>query len=272
MDKKELLIYGGLFAVGVGTGYGIAYFTVKKKYAAFAAEEIESVRAAYSKAALPKPDITELRRSNYVAPDEVVVTPGVIITTEGYASDNDETDADAFRRAHGRVPTTYELVQMGNGVEPSEAIQDRNNDPDETGIVEGNIFDTPQPDPEELGLSLDDPDMPQRSPDRPYPISAAEWFQNETDYDQITLVYWADDDVLADDNNGMITDIDRVVGATNLHRFGYMSEDPDIVYVRNERLKADYEITKDERNYGEVVHGVVMDQSDVPRRMRSNDD
>lgn len=274
MNKKELLIYAGLFAVGAGTGYGVAYFTVKKKYAAYAAEEIESVRAAYAKAPLPKPDLKDLAaKQTTVVEADVVVTPGVIITREGYSSENDETDADAFRRAHGRVPTTYELIQMGNGVEPSDAIQDRNDGPDEAGIVEGNIFDTPQPDPEELGLSLDDLDMPPRDPDRPYPISAAEWFQNETNYDQITLVYWADDDVLVDDNNGIIRDTDRVVGNVNLqNRFGFLSDDPDIVYVRNERLKADYEITKDERNFGEVVHGVPVEQSDVPRRMRSNDE
>jgi hypothetical protein len=277
MNKKDLLIYAGLFAVGAGTGYGVAYFTVKKKYAAYAAEEIESVREAYAKAPLPKPSLEELaaRRGvtvvqNQQAPE---VTPGVIITTEGYASENDETDADAFRRIHGRVPTTQELIQMGEGIEPGEAIQDRNDNPDDGGIVEGNIFDTPQPDPEELGLSLDDPEMPPRDPERPYVISVEEWFQNETNYSQITLVYWADDDVLADDNNGIITDIDRVVGSTNLHnRFGYLSKDPDIVYVRNEKLKADYEVTKDDRNYGEIVHGISPDTSDVPRRMRSNDE
>ena len=272
MEKKQMLILGGTFVVGVGLGYGAAYLSLKKKFQKISEDEIESVRKAYAKSALPKPDLDKVR-STFVPVEETDAES--IIGAEGYSSDLEETDADAFRRAHGRVPSTEELILMGNGVEPSEAIRDRSDDP-ESGLVEGNVFDNAEelePDPEDLGDEVFD--RPVRTPDRPYVISAEEWYQNETNNDQITLVYWADDDVLSDDDQRMITDIESVVGATNLHRFGFMSDSPDVVYVRNERLKADYEITKDERNYSEVVHGIppeAVNNSGVPRRMRSNDE
>lgn len=279
MDKRQLLIHGGVLVVGAGTGFGAGYLVFKKKFERISEEEIASVREAYAKSATPKPPLRDIVTS---VSDQVletrVVNPegtGQIISEQGYSSDQDETDAELFRRAHGRVPTTYELIQMGAGTPPEEAVRNLS-DHDDVGVREGNIFDNPDVvdiDPETIGEGI--PEIPPRSPDRPYVIKAEEWYHNETDYDQITLTYWADDDVLADDTKRMITDVEAVVGATNLHRFGFLSDNADIVYVRNDRLKADYEITKDERNYAEIVHGVDPDEintSGVPRRMRSNDE
>jgi hypothetical protein len=276
MDNKQLLINGGVLVVGAGVGFGAGYLVFKKKFEKISEQEIESVRQAYAKNAQPKPDLEKLRRTNYVPPvtSEEAQEQAHILAT--YDSETPETDADAFRRAHGRVPTTSELISMGNGTPVEEAVIRNPNDTDDNNIVESNVFDNPEllePDPEDIGEGEDE--IPPRSAERPYVIEAAEWYTNQTNYDQISLTYWADDDVLADVNKRMITDIEGVVGATNLHRFGFQSNDPDIVYVRNDRLKADYEITKDERNYAEIVHGVDPDAervSSAPRRMRSNDE
>lgn len=273
MENKKLLVNAGVFVAGAGIGFGVGYLVFKKKYQAIAESEIESVREAYAKNAKPKPDLTEIRSTYVIDREGSVLEQDEVIANEGYFSVAEETDADAFLRAHGRVPTTYELIQMGNGIEPSEAKRDLA-DGDDVNIPEGNIFEGyVEPDPQELAENADEVTVV-RTPDRPYVISSKEWYTNDTDYDQITLTYWADDDVLADDTNRMINEVDEVVGATNLHRFGFLSEDPDIVYVRNERLKADYEITKDERNYSEIVHGIPVDadKSGVPRRMRSNEE
>lgn len=278
MEKKQLIVIAGVGVISAAAGFGGGYILAKKKYAAIAEEEIESVRYAYAKNAEPKPDLNTLRRENFEEPAEQL--PDDVILSEGYISLNEETDAELFRQAHGRVPSTYELIQMGQGVSPQDAIRrTRNDDVENIGLVETevaeNLFEThAEPDPEDLGLGTEPEDAP-RTPDRPYVIATEEWYLNETDYDQITLTYWADDDVLADDANRMITAVDEVVGATNLHRFGFKSDNPDIVYVRNERIKADYEITKDERNFSEVVHNTApgeVNNTGVPRRMRSNDE
>lgn len=271
MNKKNLLIYGGIAAASAGVGFGAGYLVFKKKYEAIAEAEIESVKEAYAKNAknANKPDLPP-KRESFVESDRDLAEETIV--DEGYLPLNDETDADAFRQAHGRVPSTYELIQMGKGISAEDAIRNAN-DTDDSLLDESNIFDDPQPDPEDLGEGEDE--VPPRSPDRPYIIKASDWYLNETDFSQITLTYWADDDILADDADRMVNDVDNVVGNTNLHRFGTLSEDPDKVYVRNERLKVDYEITKDERSYTEVIVGVKageFDKGDTsPRRMRSND-
>lgn len=266
--NKQLLINGGILVAGAGLGFGAGYFVFKKKYAAIADAEIASVRDSYAKAAKnaakadPK-DFNVIITPNVVKPavqsDEERVEQ--IIHRSNYTSEG-VVEAESFRAVYGRVPTTEELEEL-SGPETNDSTP---------YIFEGNIFDSPEPDPETLGEGVDE--VPPRSPDRPYVIKLDEWYLNETNYDQITLTWWADDDVLADDSQHPILDIESAVGATNLHRFGFLSMDPDIVYVRNEKLKVDYEITKDERNFAEVVHGVRSDeeQDNVLRRMRSNDE
>ena len=81
--------------------------------------------------------------------------------------------------------------------------------------------------------------------DEPYEITPNEL--GDIDYEQIELVVFADD-VLADgDTYEKIEDIDSVVGKDNLLKFGHYEEDR--VCVRNDRLKCDYEIIRDERTY-----------------------
>jgi hypothetical protein len=279
MSSKQVLIGVGLFVAGAGIGSVVTSHILKKKFKDLADEEIESVRKSYAKASMPKPDLSDIRRSEDLGEKaEVLTEDEAIIFNQGYRSSDYKTDSESFRANHGRVPTTYELIQMGKGVPVEKAV--RNNfDHDDSGLVEGNIFDTPQPDPEdlvELPESTLNDDEPVHNQDRPYVIEAAEWYLNETNYDQITLTFWADDEVLIDDSKRVITDVDSVVGATNLHRFGFKSEDPEIVYVRNERLEVDYEITKDDRSYSEVKHGVDSNDRDEQEarrsRMRSNDE
>lgn len=275
MDNKQLLIHAGVFAVGAGLGYGAGYLVYKKKFQKISDEDIESVREAYSKNAKVKPDLKDFGKTidvKAVVKESVVESSDTIISTYGYLSASD-TDAADFKAVHGRTPTTYELIQMGNGTPVEDAV--RNSfDHDDSNVVESNLLtdnlfeNPPEQDPELLGNEEN-----VRNPDRPYVIPVANWMTNDTDYDQITLTFWADDDVLANDDGSIINDVEGYVGITNLHRFGFLSEDPETVYVRNERIGVDYEITKDERNYSEVVRNIRQDDnSNSPRRMRSNDE
>ena len=83
----------------------------------------------------------------------------------------------------------------------------------------------------------------------PYVISPDEYDGN-ADFDKITLTYYQDG-VLADDNDEEIEDPDETVGEESLDHFGEYEE--DIVYVRNERLGIDYEVSRDRRRYADVV-------------------
>lgn len=91
--------------------------------------------------------------------------------------------------------------------------------------------------------------------DEPYVISYDEYNQDMTHYDKLTLNYYEDDDTLTDDEDEVIPDVDLIVGGDSLTRFGEMSGDPEIVYVRNDKLQIDYEIIRLSRSYGETVLG-----------------
>lgn len=85
--------------------------------------------------------------------------------------------------------------------------------------------------------------------DKPYVI-APEEFGDLDDYETISLTYYADQ-ILADDNDVIVDDVEDVVGFDSLNSFG--EYEYDSVFVRNDRLKCDYEILLDQRKYSSVI-------------------
>ena len=83
----------------------------------------------------------------------------------------------------------------------------------------------------------------------PYVISYEELGEIE-EYDTVSLTYYADG-VVADDWGDVIEDIPNVIGEDFSNHYDN-ADDPDMVYVRNERLKCDYEISRDVRKFSEV--------------------
>lgn len=92
------------------------------------------------------------------------------------------------------------------------------------------------------------PEGTEMAENKPYVISPDEFGENE-DYDTISLTYYADQ-VLVDDGGDKIQDVDDVVGMESLTHFGEYEDDS--VFVRNDRLRCDYEILMDERTYSEA--------------------
>lgn len=69
-------------------------------------------------------------------------------------------------------------------------------------------------------------------------------------YNQIELTYYEGDDVLEDDEYNIIEDRDELLGIGALNTFGEYED--DAVFVRNERLRTDFQILKDYRTYEEA--------------------
>lgn len=73
----------------------------------------------------------------------------------------------------------------------------------------------------------------------------------EDDYEVISLNYYSDD-VITDDMDEVIEDTEDIIGTEWIDYF--KEECQDLVCVRNEKLKCDYEIAADVRKYyGDVV-------------------
>lgn len=82
----------------------------------------------------------------------------------------------------------------------------------------------------------------------PYVISPAE-FGEKDDYETQSLTYYADN-ILADDMDNVIYDAGDVVGDDFDEHFGEYEDDS--VFVRNERLKCDFEILSETRKFSEI--------------------
>lgn len=95
-----------------------------------------------------------------------------------------------------------------------------------------------------------EPEKRELQPDaKPYVISPDQ-FGEFDDYSIISLSYYADH-ILADDNDEILEDVEDAVGIESLTHFGEYEDDS--VFVRNDRLKVDYEILKDLRKYTDVI-------------------
>lgn len=70
-------------------------------------------------------------------------------------------------------------------------------------------------------------------------------------YEQITLIQYADG-VMADEDDNIITNPEELLGDDYEDHFGE-NDDPDTCYFRNHKIKAEYEVIRDDRRFEEVV-------------------
>lgn len=84
----------------------------------------------------------------------------------------------------------------------------------------------------------------------PHVISPDE-FEEDNGYEKVNLSYYADE-VLTDDYDNPIKDLAYMIGSREPFQHFDEYED-DTVFVRNDRIKCDFEITKDLRTYDELL-------------------
>jgi hypothetical protein len=102
--------------------------------------------------------------------------------------------------------------------------------------------------------------------ENPYIISQKE-FDNEDDYTKIDLTYFLQDDVLIDSDNDVVPDVDIVIGENTLNCFGHGSNDPYVVYVRNDDLETDFKINYQSGSYEVSVLGYI-EHADKPKNRK----
>lgn len=83
--------------------------------------------------------------------------------------------------------------------------------------------------------------------EKPYVISPED-FDEFDEYETSSLTYYADG-VLTDEEDNIVDDPKDIVGDDFADHFGEYEDDS--VFIRNDRLKCDYEILKDYRRYSD---------------------
>lgn len=245
---KYLFLGLGVGLVGGGVlGYGIANKRLQAKYEQIAEDEIDEMREHFRRRLVAKEEKPDLGKE-----------AAKIVEREGYdgpAHPVLQEDED------GAVPPEEEEAQDAASAGfpvPSE---------EEVAETVENVFDKDEP--QDGGWDYE-AEIARRRPEFPYVIHEDERHEKEG-YTHTELTYYAGDDVLTDSDDKPIEEIDKVVGAANLEKFGHGSGDKDVVFIRNDALELEVEVQRDEGSYSEVVHGI-KHSADPPRRRRARFD
>lgn len=160
------------------------------------------------------------------------------IVKDKYEKINQE-DAAAVRAFYSK--NKYETSEAEGTVNTIDNT-DKKRDPVEVSnykvLVKDEGYDPEEIDEDDLNIA-----------DKPY-IIAPEEFGNEDRYSVHDLTYYADKFV-TDEQDEEIRNVDCLIGWENLDHIGEFM--PDVIHVRNEKLKTDFEISRDLRNYKDVL-------------------
>lgn len=217
-------------SAGGAAGYLIAKKQLEKKYSELAEAEIEEAKKYF----------------------KVLYKVGDYETVEGTVKALGRTSevvaTEALKSYGGHVLKPAEEA-VRNKVEQIRKVEEAT-----VNEVIHNVFGSTRKVSEEAEAFAEE--VRNRTEEAPYVISDEEYFQNDTDYQQVSLTYYAGDDVLTDDRDDIIEDPDELVGGNNLVRFGDWSNDPNIVYVRSDVKEMEFEITRSQGKYSEEVAGL----------------
>ena len=241
-DAKFLLlgaVVGGAAAAFIT--YRATRKRLEKQFEEIAEEEISQMREHFRSRLVakdPKPDLDELAETS----EELGYS-----SPTGPKPQPPEADPTAIEP---RAPVPLPPRKHGPN-KLHEALEDaQNRDPLEEAPPDGWNWDE---------------EKSNRSHDVPYVIHVDE--RGEADFDQVTYTYYDSDDVVCDDRGTIIQPIDAVVGNHNLGRFGSGgTQDPNVVYIRNDQLALEIELVRDPGSFTEEVHGIKHSEEGYPRR------
>jgi hypothetical protein len=236
------LTFSGLL-VGVGLGGALGYILTKRKltvkYHQIAAEEVAEMRQHYNDKTMALENREEktrleevIRDSGYSSEPPMAVTPPTSVV-------------DAAR-------------DLAEEEAPQTRVEEVDAEPEVRNIFHDNVVNDEWDYHRELAG---------RSPLRPYVIHRDER-DEQTAYDSVTYTYYEEDDVLCNESDEPMSaeDRERVLGETNLNRFGHGSGDANIVYIRNDQLDMDCEVIRSPNSYTEEVCGFEPEIRHADRR------
>jgi hypothetical protein len=108
-------------------------------------------------------------------------------------------------------------------------------------------------------------ELKKRSTSEPYVLHRDEFYAAEMDYSQITLTYYAGDNIMVDEDDAPIYNYDTIVGPL---LFGHGSDDPNVFHVRNDARKAEYEILHDQGYYSREVLGLDIEDGERAKDLK----
>lgn len=237
--RNQVLIGAGILISTSAVAYGIGYLMGRRKAFIFAEpdpqmnldfdmREVQEPRVIINKEALDEADPSSPSR-----PQQGIKPEPVIIDHEVYVKGSD------FVETH-----------IG-GNEVDEAVIDE----PEVEVISQNVFAQ-----NDDGWNYDE-EAKNRNVRAPYVLHKDEFFAEEKEddnYSQLSLTYYAGDNILVDEQDSPIYNYEQVIGPL---KFGHGSGDPNVFYVRNDKLRAEYEICSDPGLYSVDVLGLEIENN-----------
>lgn len=156
--------------------------------------------------------------------------------------------------------TEYELDQLLDDFEENKMPTDQ---PEEPRVIE---LEDPMEEPTswdafEHHMNWDwEAELADREGKDVYVVHETEFIEDPIEIDCDTLTWYAKDEVLVDIHDRPVYNPTGTLGADFTKRFGHGTNQADTVYIRNIKLKAQYEVIKDEGSFAEIVLGADPDE------------
>ena len=219
--KPMVLAATAVVSLAAGTALGLIVGTrrAEKKYAELAKREIAEAKHHY--------DVLH-KVNQYATPEQAAAA--LIVE---------------------KIDTTIAKVELPPDV--AAAIRDYSGGHDpRPSLEEQNIFSAPKPDPATLLETSGKFITPTPIKPGPFVITSEEFNDSEVGFNQVSLTYFAGDEILADEDDSPILEVEETVGDALEH----FDENENVVFVRNTRIDLDFEITRSFGKYGEEVAGL----------------
>ena len=216
------------FIVGAAAGAGITYYVTKEKYEKIAKEDVESVKAElekkYKKEREEAEAISKMPNANKPDVNEVYKES----LNKYKSSNNEKPKKDKNSKTVTRNVFDYNKV-------PSVDIDE---DP-----ADG-----------EHPIDSDEESSSMSTFPEPYAIPLV-MFEEDMQYAKVSLNYYEEDHTLANEADEILM-IQDTIGEESLEHIG--DEEPDMLYVRNEKHGCDYEISVVHNSYAYITQGHSM--------------
>ena len=243
------------FAAGAGAGYFLGKRNAENSRGDISIKEGDIV----AEEEFDHPTL-EFDAGELVAAARGEAPPKVVIDAEDLEDDKDEERNTSFEE-------TVIEVMGSESDEPDEVTVDGPEPQDEDPSKRHNVF-------AQSGHDWDyDAELAARTSNEPYILHHEEFHSEESGYTQQTLCYYQGDNQVTDEQDSPVYNFPTILGDL---RFGHGSGDPNVVYIRNDKLRAEYEVLLHSGSYAKEVLGIEqeeeLDEPLQPRRMRHQEE
>ena len=238
-----------IFTIGAAAGSIGTYLAVKKTYELKADLEIEEVKRVYEEKVNEFEEHKSSISGELEGPSEIEESK-VKSISEIMNNKMDIKDYTKFFKAKGETISGVGEVLRDAHEEIEKEIAREDVDPSELERPED---DEAYSDEEDRQQTIDYIDYELNGASReanldgkePYVIDASDFELTCKQYEKIDLNYYISDDVLVGDDLEIIDDAShlRLIGDI-LTESGFDSNEDDVLYVRNDKIMCDFEITK----------------------------